>query len=618
VIRVSKSVQKASGATTYPYPSLGALVTDGGVRFQVWAPNFNQVELVWKSGPAQDGTEGSFAEGASSQTMSSAGSEYFEVFVPDIGPGVRYMYRVNGEHLFPDPASRFQPEGVHGPSMVVNPALYKWQDEAWAGIPLERLVFYELHVGTFTPEGTFNGVRQMLTYLRDLGITAIEIMPVADFPGRWNWGYDQAALFAPSRAYGAPDDLRRLVDEAHRVGLAVFQDVIFNHFGPDGAYAPAFGPFFTDKHHTPWGKAMNLDDEGSEHVRAFFIENALHWLTEYHFDGLRLDAAHALVDDSSEHFLAELSEAVGALPGRKRYLIAEDERNERKLLVPRELGGYGLDGAWADDFHHQIRNKIAGDKESYYADFAGTTATDIRKTLRTGWFYTGQHSAFHGRERGTVPEGVPLDRFVICIQNHDQIGNRAQGNRLTADTSPQAYRAASALLLFAPQTPLLFQGQEWGTETPFQFFTDHNEELGRLVSEGRKKEFETFSAFGTDVPDPQDPDTFRRSQLDWDELDEPDHGKTYQFYQDLLRLRPQLGSSFDVEAIGEGGLVLRRGSYCMLVALESGISLPLPEGMHVVLHSEQPKYTESPNPPGIGSNAVHFQAPAVVLLVSTT
>ena len=583
-------------------PTLGASVEENGVRFRVWAPATERAEVVLEP---------------SSQSFSmKKEDDYFTALLPNAKAGDRYRYRLDGGNTFPDPASRFQPEGVHGPSQVVDPNAYAWSDAGWQGVPQKELVFYELHVGTFSPEGRYEGVRQKLSYLKELGITAIELMPLADFPGERGWGYDPAAFFAPAHAYGAPDELRRLVDEAHAQGLAVFLDVVYNHFGPDGAYLPAYSPFvFTDRHHTPWGQAVNLDGQGSEGVRRFFLENALHWLREYHFDGFRLDATFALIDDSPKHFLVELSEIVERVPGWRRTLVAEDPRNMRALLEPRSSGGYGLDAVWADDFHHQMRRRLAGDRHGYYQDFSGSNE-DLATTLNQGWFFSGQHSENEGGPRGTDPAGLPKEAFVLCIQNHDQIGNRPQGNRLSDDASPAAFRAASAALLFAPELPLIFMGQEWGADTPFQYFTDHNEELGKLVSKGRKEEFKDFPGFGGEVPDPQDEASFNRSKLEWDELNVSGHAKTLQLYKDLLRTRRDLSGDFEVQASG-GGLVLKRGRHVLLVALDGGGTVSLEhtavEG-DIRWQTESDAYTDDPKPARVEGNKVHFEVPGAALL----
>ncbi len=586
------------------YPYFGAVPRGGDVMFRVWAPVARRLDVVLEP-------EGTMCP------MRDIGHGINEAVVPEAGAGRLYRYRVDGEHLYPDPASRFQPQGVHGPSLVVDPQQYRWRDEGWGGRPLEDLVFYELHVGTFTPEGTFTGVRRCLPYLRDLGVTAIELMPVADFPGRWNWGYDGAALFAPARAYGTPDDLRALVDEAHQCGLAVFLDVVYNHFGPDGAYAPALSPlFFSERHQTPWGPAINFDGEMACSVRAFFIENALHWLAEYHLDGLRLDAIHAIVDDSPTHILRELVEAVGSLEGPRRYVIAEDHRNLNTVVLPLDEGGYGLDGVWNDDYHHQLRRLLAKDTDGYFADFTDSSV-DLATILRRGWLYTGQYAGYFGELRGTDPGRIPSRRFVHFIQNHDQVGNRPLGDRITETISLAAFRAACALVLFAPQLPLLFMGQEWAAGTPFRYFTDHHRELGRLVSEGRKKEFERFVGFHGEVPDPQNPATVSSSKLDWSELQRDPHAGVLRLHQDLLRLRRELGGGFSVDSPVEGGVILRRGRHLLLVALRGGLNLPVPARARAILQTEAPRYAGDPSPPEIQGGVMVFpQAAAVVAEVS--
>lgn len=584
----------------HSYPSLGALVGPGGVRFRVWAPEARRIQLVLEPGGKR-------------RAMQRIEGGCFETLVAGAGSGTRYRYRLDGGPPYPDPASRHQPDGVHGPSAVVDPSAFRWSDESWGGISLEDLVFYELHIGTFSPEGTFEGARARLPYLKDLGVTAIELMPVADFPGRWNWGYDAAAFFAPARAYGGPDALRALVDEAHRIGLAVFLDVIYNHFGPDGAYAPAFSSrFFSREHSTPWGPAINFDGEGAAGVRGFFIENALHWLVEYHLDGLRLDATHAIVDESPTHFLRELARAVHGLPGRRRHVVAEDHRNLNALALPEEAGGFGLDGVWSDDYHHEVRRMLAGDRDGYFADFSGTAA-DLARTVGRGWLYSGQYARFFERPRGTDPKGIPLGRFVHFIQNHDQVGNRPFGDRMTASVPLHAYRAASAMLLFAPEMPLLFMGQEWGASSPFQFFTDHEPGLGRLIREGRKQEFRRFEGFKAEIPDPQDPATFERSRLAWDELDREPHAGTLRLYRDLLARRRGLEGEFSAESPSDGGLVLRRGRYLLLVALGDGVRMPLPAGAVPRWSSEEPRYAREPSPPLASDGWVTFPRAAALL-----
>ena len=495
---------------------------------------------------------------------------YWTATFDDVPPGALYRYRLDGrdDQLFPDPVSRSQPCGVHGPSQVVDPSAFAWSNRQWRTPWLDRTVFYEIHVGTFTPQGTFRGAIERLPYLQDLGITAIELMPVADFPGDRNWGYDGVALFAPARCYGRPDDLRALVDAAHQHGLSVYLDVVYNHLGPDGAYANVFSQhYFTDRHESPWGRGVNLDGPCSSEVRRFFIENALHWIHEYHIDGLRLDATHAMQDDSPVHFLAELTTTVRGRTDRPVVIVAEDHRNRAQLLRPVSEGGWGLDGVWADDFHHQARVHTARDREGYYADFTGS-AEDLAETLRLGWFFTGQYSGHLDEARGTDPSALAPKQFVVCIQNHDQIGNRATGGRLNHEVDAATYRALSALLLVAPQTPLLFMGQDWAASSPFLFFTDHGHELGRRVTEGRRQEFRAFAAFADParraaIPDPQQPETFLRSRLRWDDVQREPHAGVRRLYQRLLEIRATSDAirtvtreRYDVRALDQHSLLL--------------------------------------------------------------
>jgi maltooligosyltrehalose trehalohydrolase len=519
-------------------PTLGAIVRHGATTFRLWAPDRSQVDLV------VDRAAGDRVPQADERPLMPESGGYWTGRFTDLGAGTRYTFRLDGrtDLTFPDPASRHQPDGVHAASAVVDPATFLWTDAAWRPPSLRDVVFYELHVGTFTPHGTFRAAIERLPYLRELGVTAVELMPLGDFPGSRNWGYDGVAIFAPARCYGTPDELRAFVDAAHGHQLAVFIDVVYNHLGPDGAYANACSPYyFTDRHPTAWGAGVNLDGPHSEHVRRFFIENAQHWVHEYHVDGLRLDATHAMRDDSPTHFLAELTTTVRGHARRPVLIVAEDHRNLAHMLQGTQQGGFGLDGVWADDFHHQIRVHTARDREGYYEDYDGTTV-DIAATIRQGWFYTGQHSKHLGVPRGTPAGGLPPAQFVVCIQNHDQIGNRADGARLHHEIDAATYRAVSALLLLLPETPLLFMGQEWAVSTPFQFFTDHHAELGRLVTEGRRREFAAFRAFADPavrarIPDPQAAGTFERSRLSWDEQSREPHASTLRLYRRLLEIR---------------------------------------------------------------------------------
>jgi maltooligosyltrehalose trehalohydrolase len=510
----------------------GAIPQQDGVRFRVWAPGAQSLDLLTRRGGAAP----------IERTLQRDASGIWTGEFTDVRAGDRYAYRLDHGSPLPDPASRYQPEGVHGWSEVVDPSAFAWTDAEWQGVEPSRAVIYELHVGTFTGDGTFRDVISRMDYLRDLGITVIELMPVADFPGRRDWGYDGAALFAPSRAYGRPDDLRLLVDRAHASELAVILDVVYNHLGPEGAYLHGFAPpFFASRHETPWGRGVNLDGEGSPIVRQFLTDNALHWVREYHADGLRLDATHALVDESRRHLVAELTAAVRGAADRPLLVYAEDARNDAAMVRPAADGGWDLDGVWADDFHHVLRRALAGDSHGYFRDYDGSIG-ELVETLSRGWLYTGQYSTHLQCARGTDPSDVALARCVICLQNHDQIGNRALGDRLHHVVDAAAWRAAVTLLLTAPMTPLIFMGQEWAATTPFRFFTDFEPALGRQVSEGRRGEFRHFPEFSTDaaaglIPDPQDDATFRASRLDWSERYSQPHAGSLALHRALLHLR---------------------------------------------------------------------------------
>ncbi len=462
--------------------SLGSRPEPEGVRFRVWAPGSDRVDVITFPNQKQ-------------YRLDATGDGYHAALVRDLSAHAQYRYRLDGSASYPDPASRSQPEGVHGPSEVVDPEAFRWTDAAWPGVALPDLVIYELHIGTFSPGGTFDSAIERLDAVAQLGATAIEVMPIGEFAGTRNWGYDGVGLFAPASTYGGPEAFKRLVDAAHRHGLGVILDVVYNHLGPEGNYLGAVtaGRFFTDRHHTPWGEAINYDGPDSGPVRDFVIQNALHWAHEYHVDGLRLDATHAIVDESPVHILRDLADSLHALE-RPRLVIAEDERNEARLILPASAGGYGLDAVWADDLHHQLRRLTAGDHEGYFARYRGTVE-EVVTTLRDGWFREASAASEVATPDGSAQaRRLPPGAFIHCIQNHDQVGNRPMGERLHQDIPLALYRALSALLLLSSYTPLLWMGQEWAASTPFQFFTDFPEELGRLVTQGRRNLFKAFAA----------------------------------------------------------------------------------------------------------------------------
>jgi maltooligosyltrehalose trehalohydrolase len=508
--------------------SQGAEWTGAGVSYRTWAVDRMKVAVVVVDPTGQMRRR---------IPLQPDGAGFYTAWDAQGSPGDLYQYDVDGLRL-PDPASRFQPQGVHGPSQVVDPSAYRWQAQGWRRPELHDLVIYELHVGTFTPEGTYAGIPRHFDHLKQVGANVIQLMPVADFPGRWNWGYDAVACYAPSRAYGTPDELRALVDAAHAAGLAVILDVVYNHLGPDGNYLGAYAEdYFNPQHHTPWGAAFNFDAPHAEPVRQFFVENPQYWLADFHVDGFRLDATHAIPDDSPKHVIQEIAEHVQGAGG---LVICEDPRNDRKIILPREAGGYGCDAVWADDFHHVVRVQITEENEGYLGYFKGTV-DEIVRTLNEGWLFVGQKQ-IDGLPRGTRGNDLPPERFVFCISNHDQVGNRAFGDRINEIVDPAAYRAASGLFLLSPYTPMLFMGQEWAATTPFLYFTDHETELGRNITQGRRKEFSQFKAFSDPVtreqiPDPQADATFQGSKLNWAEPAQGGHAQVLRLYTALLQLR---------------------------------------------------------------------------------
>jgi maltooligosyltrehalose trehalohydrolase len=503
----------------------GATLRGDLVDFLLWAPRCKAVTLrLHPQGTASDFPMLPFGEGCWGLTIPAAA-------------GDRYQYLVE-ESALPDPVSRLLPEGVHGATEIVDPS-FAWTDSHWHGLPLERYVLYELHVGTFTAEGTLDAAAARLDYLHELGITAVELMPVNGVPGARNWGYDGVGLFAVQSNYGGPKALQRFVDAAHRRGLAVVLDVVYNHLGSEGNYLSRFGPYFTDKHKTPWGDAANYDDEGSGQVRRFVVENALYWLREYHLDGLRLDAVQTIRDDSPRHIVADIADSahqLAAAEGRSIVVIAETDENQPHYVKPARQGGYGADAVWSDDFHHVIHHLLTGEHLGYYQDF--TDRALLPKVLEEPYAFQGEPFQFwQGRPRGALPVGVTLPSQVICLQNHDQVGNRAFGERLTALTPAGARRMAAALLLLAPHTPLIFMGEEYDESAPFQFFSSFEDPvIQKAVSEGRLREFAGFGWSG--IPDPQEPATFERSRLQWRQGAE--NLEMITWYRALLRLRREL------------------------------------------------------------------------------
>ena len=605
--------------------AFGAVARDDGIRFTTWAPAAGDLVLLLEhAGQIRSHRPAKLSRGI------------WDITVRDADAGDRYAYSLDGGHPLPDPASRYQADGVHGWSTVVDPRAFAWTDAGWRGLDPRDAVIYELHVGAFAGGGRFADVTAHLDYLRELGVTAIELMPLADFPGRRNWGYDAVSLFAPSRAYGHPDDLRALVDRAHALGLAVIIDVVYNHLGPEGAYLPVFSPqFLTGTHRTPWGDAVNLDAHGSDVVRDLLIGNARHWIEEYHADGLRLDATHALIDASPAPFVAELAASVRRAADRRVLVYAEDSRNLSLLVKDREAGGWGLDGIWADDFHHVVRRMTAGDRHGYFVDFEGT-ARELAITLARGWLYAGQHSR-HGRgPRGTDPSDVPMRTAVVCVQNHDQVGNRALGERLHHQIDAASWRAAVTLLLTSPMTPLLFMGQEWATSAPFRFFTDFDPELGRRVVEGRQSEFKDFPEFAaagaTDrIPDPQAQATFEASRLRWDEQSGPPHAAALALHRTLLRLRSThraLRASdacqSDARALDDDTVFFTRSddgepafAVCVRLRGAGPVRIDAHEVGDPVLTTEDPAFALDPAPVRIDrpSGTIEFARPGAVVFL---
>lgn len=598
---------------------IGAEIVPSGIHFRVWAPNAKMVEVVLEGQYSQEnGTAACFR-------LEEEENHYFSGVVQQATDGTLYRFRINGEEFFyPDPASRYQPQGPHGPSQVIDPSKFQWTDQQWKGVPLEGRVIYEMHIGTFTQQGTWTSAKRELLELADLGITIIEMMPINEFPGKFGWGYDGVNLFAPTHLYGDPNDLRDFINHAHALGIAVILDVVYNHFGPDGNYLRAFAHhYFTHRYVTEWGDAINFDGEESKEVRAFFIANAGYWIDEYHFDGLRIDATQNIYDSSSPHILSQIShQARQVAPERRTYLIAENELQQTEFLHPlEEEGGFGLDALWNDDFHHTAMVRLTGRNESYYTDYLGSPQEFI-SALKYGYLYQGQWYTWQQKKRGTPSFHINPSAFINFIQNHDQIANSAHGLRVHLLADPGNYRAMTALMLLAPGTPLLFQGQEFAASSPFYYFADHVPELAELVFKGRREYFKNFACIATPeiqacLPPPANPETFNRCKLNF--LEREHHHKEYALHRDLLRLRhndpvfsaPRLG--------GIDGVVLSQDAFAIryfedpedarLLLVNFGVDLNLTPAPHPLLaapkgteweilwSSEDPRYGGGGTPP---------------------
>jgi maltooligosyltrehalose trehalohydrolase len=610
------------------FPVGAELMPGGGVHFRVWAPKGKSVEVV--------------LEGDAAQALKAQEHGYFAAPVPQARAGSLYRFRLDGNSLLlPDPASRFQPKGPHGPSQVIDPLAFSWSDRHWPGCNLEGGALYEMHIGTFTPEGTWQAAQGRLPALADLGVTVLEIMPVADFPGRFGWGYDGVDLFAPTQIYGQPDDFRRFVDAAHAAGLAVVLDVVYNHFGPDGNYLREFSAdYFTDRYDNEWGDAINFDGDHSAAVREFFVSNAAYWIEEYHLDGLRLDATQQIFDDSPEHILAAVTQAVHkAARGKTTFVVGENETQDARLARP--LGqGCGLDALWNDDFHHSARVALTGRLPAYYSDYRGTPQ-EFLSQLKHGFLYQGQRYSWQKKPRGTPALDLPASAFVVFLENHDQVANSAYGLRLHQLTSPGRLRALTALTLLGPNTPMLFQGQEFNATAPFLYFADHKPDLAKLVAQGRRQFLSQFPSLALEemqrlLADPADPATFQRCKLDWSERDK--HATAYRLHRDLLRLRREDpvfrkrgpggidGAVLGPEALlvrffdkdhGDRLVLMNLGSDLHLVPAPEPLLAPPPDARWAVLwSSEHPSYGGTGMPELDNADSWKIPGEATVVLSS--
>jgi maltooligosyltrehalose trehalohydrolase len=583
---------------------LGAdALPDGGARFLVWAPLVDRVEVI-------------DADGEVLGELTPQAQGYHAGEVAEAGPGTRYRYRLHregekdgvGSVDRSDPASRWQPDGLHGPSAIDDPT-FDWTDAAWRNRPLREHVLYELHVGTFTPEGTFDAIVGRLDDLGELGVTAIELMPIWQFPGERNWGYDGVLPYAVQHSYGGPAGLRRLVDAAHARGIAVILDVVYNHYGPEGNHLPEFGPYLTDRYDTPWGQAVNVDGPHSDEVRRYVVENAVRWVHDFHIDGLRLDAVHAIVDQSAVHLLEELATAVHGEAerlGRQVHLIAESDLADPRLVRSPEVGGYGLDAQWLDDVHHALHTALTGERDGYYGDYDGFA--DLARALRDRFVYAGRYSPHRERRIGRPARDLPYDRFVVCTQNHDQVGNRMLGERRSVLVPFETLKLAAGTLALLPFTPMLWMGQEYGEEAPFQYFVSHTEpELIEAVRTGRRREFAYFAKDGLEAPDPQAAETFERSKLDWSLREVGQHATIRALYAELFRLRREVpalaGADADEalptlhasETMSLHRTLLGRPEEAVEVVLHAGdaprtLELPIEGRWEVLLDSADPRW----------------------------
>lgn len=601
--QVTTPLTQTRSAVTTKHGSQGALRRENGsVQWRLWAPAHEEVTLVMWRGSEKTAV-----------AMRRDG-EYFLHEEDDVEEGLRYAYRLLDGRELPDPASRWQPEGVHRPSAVFSSRGHTWHDRGWRGIRREELVIYELHVGTFTPEGTFDAIIPRLAELRRLGVTALEIMPIAQFPGERNWGYDGVHPFAAQNSYGGPQGLARLVDAAHQIGMGVFLDVVYNHLGPEGNYFREFGPYFTDRYRTPWGDAVNYDGPDSDAVRQFVVDNACYWVREFHLDGLRLDAVHAIYDFGARHILAEIQEAVkreAARQDRLVHIIAESDLSDVRLIQPADRGGFGLDAVWADDFHHSVHALFTGEREGYFVDFGAPE--HLAKAYEDVYVYNGRYSPFRRRRHGNSTAGIDRSQFVVCVTNHDQIGNRALGDRVKASLPPQMQRLACGLMFMSPCIPMLFMGEEYGETRPFPFFCSFGDaDLIDAVRRGRREEFAALEfEWGTGIPDPQAPATFASARLAWDWPEGSIHEKIRRLYADLLAARRQwppvrdrhclrtrlLPAPDPLEGQGEGAILLierGEGTGVLGVANLTAAVQPMPEfsllGRELLLSTAESRY----------------------------